>query len=321
MELAIRYLGLGLDRAKALTWQQQAGWSVAAVLGMLLWLPILQALWAVWEKDPTLSHGPVVLALALGHLWFKRRDLRRWRVACVPGLVLVGFSTFLHIAAFFADIVFLKSLSLIGLTLGAIWYLGGLKALKATAGALGFLVFVIPWPTTLVERVAFPLQLMSSGYAAMFGGLLGLPIQREGIKLSVMSPAGDRPVYSVLVAQDCSGLTSLIVLLALGYLIAYHTPLKGRWKALFVATVVPLTLLANTVRITLILLAGTYHSAALAKWVHDHEAPILIFFCSLGLMALRQLVMSQTSPPADYSRRSPSLAASPGMERPAHSRV
>jgi exosortase/archaeosortase family protein len=100
----------------------------------------------------------------------------------------------------------------------------------------------------------------------------------------------------MFVAQKCSGLTSLSVLLALAYLIACHTPVRLGWKTLMVAVMVPLALLANTVRLTLVLLAGTHISAAAAQWVHDHEAPVLIFFCSLGIMAFRQALLAWQAP-------------------------
>jgi hypothetical protein len=58
------------------------------------------------------------------------------------------------------------------------------------------------------------------------------------------------------------------------------------------ASILPLTLLANSVRLLLILEAGAHYSAELAQWVHDHEAPVLIFFCSLGLMGLRHAILS-----------------------------
>ena len=98
----------------------------------------------------------------------------------------------------------------------------------------------------------------------------------------------------MVVAQQCSGLTSLMVLLALGYLIAYHTRAGLGWRVLLVALVVPLTLLTNSVRLTMILLAGGHGSPALAQWVHDHEAPFLIFLCSLGLIGIRQAILAWT---------------------------
>jgi exosortase len=180
---------------------------------------------------------------------------------------------------------------------GAVWYFGGYRALGVAAGALGFLVFMIPWPTTLVERLAFPLQLTSSAYAALLGGLLGLPIVRDGVHLHVVPNPDAAPVYSVLVAKQCSGLTSLMVLLALGYLIAYHTRAGLGWRALLLALVVPLALFGNAIRITFVLLAGTYHSAALAQWVHDHESYVLIVLCCMGLLGLRHAILSWTGRP------------------------
>src|SRR5207245_11702659 len=94
----------------------------------------------------------------------------------------------------------------------------------------------------------------------------------------------------------CSGITSLIVLLALGYLIAYHTPLRLQWRALMVAAVVPLALVTNAVRLTFVLLAGAHISSAVAKQIHDHEPPVLIFLCSVGLVALRHALLCWVQP-------------------------
>jgi exosortase/archaeosortase family protein len=105
----------------------------------------------------------------------------------------------------------------------------------------------------------------------------------------------------------------MIVLLALGYLIAYHTPLRFGWRALLVAGVVPLALFTNVVRLTFILLAGAYHGAGLADMVHHNEAPVLIFFCSAGLMALRHALLTWTRPEGDGG---PAGAATPAVVHP-----
>jgi len=76
----------------------------------------------------------------------------------------------------------------------------------------------------------------------------------------------------------------LLVLLALTYLVAYFTPVKLGWRVLMMVAVIPLALLTNATRLTLILLFGYHGNAALAKLVHDNEGPVLIFFCSLVLM-------------------------------------
>lgn len=271
--------------------------SLAVCLGLaaLLWIPIAPGLWGTWRVDDTLGHGPFIPLISAALLWTRRRELRV-DAAYGPGLGLLVASALLHVLSVWVDIAFLQPLSLIGIAAGAIGYVGGPRALAAAAGPLGFLVFMIPWPTTLVEKIAFPLQLTSSSYAALLCGLLGLPIHREGVHLSIQPNPDAEPVYSVLVARQCSGLTSMLVLLALGYLIAYATPVRFGWKALLLAAIVPLALLTNSVRLTLILVAGAHHGEALATWVHDHEAPVLLFFCCLALLGIRSAILNGTTP-------------------------
>jgi exosortase len=281
-------------RVRRLPWFALS-WVPLAVAAALLTAPVAEALLRSWRVDPSLSHGPLVPLIALGLLWTQREALRGLCTSAW-GLVLLFPSCLVYVLAMWAGFEVLKPLSLIGMAMGAVWYLCGWRIFSAAAGPLGFLVFMIPWPTTLVERVAFPLQITSSAYSAMLGGLLGVPVYREGVQMWVIPDPTQPPIYAMVVAQQCSGLTSLMVLLALGYLVAYLTPLKLGWRALLVGIVVPLTLLANTVRLTLILLAGAYYSEAMATWVHDHEAPVLIFFCSLGLLSLRAGLLRWTQP-------------------------
>lgn len=290
----------------------QPGWVTLVLLALALWLSEGRTLWAAWQSDPSLSQGPVVCVVAVAHLWMRRAELQRWRSADGGGLALLLVSAAGYVAGVWADIDFLKPLALIGVSVGAVWFLGGRRTFGAAAGALGFLAFMIPWPTTVTERLAFPLQLLSSAYAAQFAGMLGVPIQREGVNLAVVPHLNAPPVYAITVAQACSGLTSLVVLLALGYLVAYHTPVRWGWRALLVAVVVPLALLLNALRLTLVLVVGAGHGAGLARWVHDHEEPVLVFLCSLCLLGLRHLLLvwiqsREERPPASGAVRGPAL--------------
>lgn len=264
------------------------GWIAAAVLAGWVAAPTVATLFDLWQRDPSLSHGPLIPVITAGMLWSRRKYLGKWNAACGAGLAAFCVTTLLYVAAVWADIYFLKPLTLIAMLGSATWFLGGGQTARIAFGPLSFLIFMIPWPTTVTERLAFPLQLTSSAYAATLGGMIGIPIVRSGVHLHVVPDLHAAPVYSIIVARQCSGLTSLMVLLALGYLIAYYTPAKIGWRALMVAAVVPVALFANSLRLTLILAAGAYHSARLAQWVHDHEAPVLIFFCSVGLLGLRQ---------------------------------
>jgi exosortase len=265
---------------------------VTAIVLLLLWVSIGGGLLHAWKSDKALSHGPLVPFIAIGLLYLRRDELKKWDSAAPLGLVGLLGSMVLFVLAVFADVEFMKPMSLIFALLSGFLFLGGKDALKTAIGPLGFLVFMIPWPTSLTERLAFPMQLASTTYGAIICGLIGMPIEREGVHLAVMNGATPpAPVYQVVVAQQCSGLTSLTVLLALGYLISYFTPIKLGWRALLMALIVPLTLLCNAVRLSAILIFGANVSVKAAKWVHDNEGPVLIFFCSILLMGLRAWLM------------------------------
>ena len=266
-------------------------WALLASLTALLLIVVGSELWRSWMNDSSLSFAPLMPLIAIGLLWQKRDKLQNWNVACPNGLTLLIASCLLYVASVWADIEALKPLMLIGILAGIVQFLGGFSSLWTTTGALGLLLFTIPWPTTLIGRLQFPLQLLSSTYAGMFAGMLGLPIEREGVSLAVVPDPTQPAIYRIVVAQQCSGLTSLIVLLALGYLIAYHTPIKLWARACLFLVTIPLALFANAVRLTFVLAAGANHGAAMAMWVHDHEQPILVFFCTLGLVVLRHFLL------------------------------
>lgn len=272
----------------------QVGWIFFGILLGLLWLPELKMLWITWHGDETLSHGPLIPVLAAALLWMRRGDIHRANTSAIPGGVCLLVSILFYVLGVWADVAFLRLLSLISIFAGTFLFLGGWKALQATAGALGLLVFMIPWPMTFVEHLSFPLQLMSTSYASLLAGLCGVPVIRDGVYVMISPDPAAKPIYQMMVAQRCSGLTSLTVLLTLSYIIAYFTPLKLGWRIAMVAVVLPLTLLTNALRLTVILLAGNYHSPAMASWIHDHETPVLIALCSTALMGIRHALITWT---------------------------
>lgn len=276
---------------------RRPGWLLVTALFACLWIPELRELWPIWRSDASLSHGPLVPLIAGALLWMRRDQLKGWNAAAAPGLIALVLSTLMYIGAVWADLDFLRPLSLVAMACAAVWFLGGWQALAVSIGGLGFLVFMIPWPTTLVASLAFPMQLASSAYAAQMAGMLGLPIERQGVNLAVVPGLQGHPIYSIVVAQACSGLTSVIVLLALAYLIAYHTRVSLLWRAALLVSVVPMALLLNAVRLTAVLVAGAHSGAATAQWIHDHEEPVLVFFCSLGLIGLRGVLLSRFGQP------------------------
>jgi len=94
------------------------------------------------------------------------------------------------------------------LLVGMIVFLGGWRPLRAVSFPLGYLIWMIPIPVILYNQITFPLQLLASRLAAACLELVQVPVLRDG-NILVMSN------YSVEVVEACSGIRSLISLMAL----------------------------------------------------------------------------------------------------------
>jgi exosortase len=261
------------------------GLTVVGALMALLFGSTAASLWEAWNTNPDASHGVFVPLIAAGLFW-SARD--RWR-ACprtAPGigLAILVVGLLLQVAAAWGGIRFAQPVALVLALAGVTAYLIGWAAFRELLFPFAFLLFMVPWPDLLVERISFPMQLMTSTYAAMFAGLLGVPVRADGVNLFLP----ERGV-SIAVAVACSGMRSLVALLAIAALVAYslRSGMGRRW--LLFAAGVPIALAANVLRVLLILLVGNARGQAAALWFHDHSSPVLFFLCSLGLLGLRQL--------------------------------
>jgi exosortase len=136
----------------------------------------------------------------------------------------------------------------------------------------------------LIDAFASPLQLTAAKMAAGFGGAIGIPVTRDGVNLSV-------PQYTFEVAVPCSGLKSLTTMGALAVLFAYLV--KGPlWRRLvIVASAVPVALLANATRVTLILLVAQSMGANMAEGFFHGFSGVMVFAIGLlGLYAVGRLL-------------------------------
>jgi exosortase len=99
------------------------------------------------------------------------------------------------------------------------------------------------------------------------------------------------PAGSLRIADPCSGLRSLIALVALGALYAYLT--KGpTWKrGVLFASAVPLAVIANVVRISVLCaVANVWGVDAALGFFHDFSGLLLFLIAFAGLVIVRKVL-------------------------------
>jgi exosortase len=199
-------------------------------------------------------------------------------------VVLVGLGALL-----IGDIAaenFLMRSSLIVILAGLVLFHLGPEVLKVVAFPFAFLIFMVPLPATLLYAITFPLQNLAATQAAWLLDLLGIPVLLDGNVIHLSQ-------ISLGVTEACSGIRSLISLVA-GAVAWAYLMLPSRWiSVVFVASAVPITILANAGRVVATGLIGQWLGVEYAAgFFHDLAGLVVYVFalaCLAGAYALLRL--------------------------------
>lgn len=245
-----------------------------------LYAGVVTALVRQWATDDDYSHGFFVLPLALFFSWERRGPL--WRAARRPrlvGLLFLVVSLVVFIAGQFGSELFLTRVSLIGVLASLILLLFGAAHLRILLFPVAFLLFMVPLPEIVFNRLAFPLQILASqvGEAVIAAG--GVPVLREGNVLAI-------PGRNLEVAEACSGIRSLISLLMLAVVLGYFLERRIGARVAIVVAAVPIAVLANAARVAGTGLASYWISPAAADGFFHTFSGWMMFVVALGILLL-----------------------------------
>ena len=239
------------------------------------------------NPDSHYSHG-FLIPLISGYLIWKKRDqlqhveLRSSR----NGLVLVALALLIHIGSVWTHVYFTSGFSILLLCVGLSLYLLGYEFTKKISFPLGFLIFMFPLPMGAIAAFSFPLKLMVSNLAASFLNLTGLPIFREGAVVHLAKT-------TLTIDDPCSGIRSLISLLALGALIAYISKTPVWKKIVLFVSAIPIAIFTNVLRVCALILAANWLGSQWAMpehWFHTASG-MGVFGISMVLLFLTMRVM------------------------------
>jgi len=172
---------------------------------------------------------------------------------------------------------FLQRFSLIVVLLGVVYFLCGPAYLKKLAFPILYLVFMIPLPAIIWNKIAFPMQLFGSYLTEQVVYSIGIPIYREGNVLHLAET-------TLEVVAACSGLRSLVTMFALSGALAFFSNLSTFRKWLLFFAAAPIAIFANIIRLTATaILASIYGSEVAHGFLHDFSG-ILIFVLGLSML-------------------------------------
>jgi len=196
-----------------------------------------------WYADPDAAYGSLVAVAALVALrqrW-SRLQLLRIEGSWWGAAAIAGASALYVVAALAAD-VFLLRASGVAWCAGALWFVCGPAHVRTLAAPLVLAFAAIPLPAAVVTQLTMPLQLAASQGAAGLLALIGIDVMRDGNLLTTNYVALE-------VAEACSGMRSIVTLLALVAIYWGTTAARTRRTLLLLVATVPIALAGNSLRV------------------------------------------------------------------------
>jgi exosortase len=250
-----------------------------------------------WNEKNQLQHCfylPFVMAFLVLR---KRRKLRTAPLSPnLTGLVLVAFGLLLYLAS----IRTLQPRLAVGgfpfVIVGAAIYLRGWQFAKHLVFPVALIFFTVPVPG--IVQATNGLQLFATKGANALASIAGVETIRTGNQ--IQSAAG---AWGFDVAEGCSGVRSLLVML-LGAAIYGHLTLKKVWQhSLLFLLAVPIAVLANCLRISSVVVIAEYINADLAgSLYHDYSTWIFFAFGFASLVFASKIISGSLFKKAKISR-------------------
>lgn len=253
-----------------------------------LYYPILQGLVADWGVNEDYSHGYFIPFLTAYFIYIWRKKLVKLEINPNSlGLIFVGMGLVQLIVGKVGSEFFIQRTSMIPVLLGGVLYLLGWDFLKKLFYPICYLLFMIPLPAIIWNKIAFPMQLFASGITENVVSFIGIPIYREGNVLHLAET-------TLEVVAACSGLRSLMTMFALAGALAFlsSVPHWKKWILFFSAA--PIAVVANITRLTgTAILASFFGSEVAHGFLHDFSG-MVVFIIGLSMLIGVNSILSKT---------------------------
>ncbi len=250
---------------------------LAATFLWAFW-PVFFELVQVWSNNEDYSHGFFIIPVVF-YLILKNQEMAYLGkpLYCGLGLIVVLVGVFLYIVGFFSQFRTLGYFSLILSCWGVVVFLFGYQFFKKFVWELFLLVFMMPIPARVYAAITLPLQLVVTKVSFVVLQLFGIPVYREGNILQLSNT-------SLEVVNACSGLRSILTIIVLSFVISCLFLRRSSHRLLLIAFAVPLAMLTNLVRVTVIALFAQHGNIHFVDGA-GHT------FLGLGLFAITLLLL------------------------------
>jgi len=240
------------------------------------------------DPDGTMSHGWIIPLVSAYFMWTKRKELAAAeKNVYYPALCLVGLALLCHWTGIRIQQSRFAILSIIGLLWSIPFFLYGKHVAKLILFPCAYLLFCLP--LNFLSTITFPLRLFASTLSAFLLNGLGIATTRVGTMLH----GSGADAFHLDVADPCSGLKSIIAITALTTAYAQLTQSGLLKKLTMVTASIPIAIIANIARITIIAISHILINTDMANTLtHDYSGYLVFITAFLLVMGLDRIMNS-----------------------------
>ena len=268
-------------------------WHATAAVGMAF-MGIL-ATWDAWrdiytwtQTDEEYSHLFLVPIVAIWMVWVRRHRIRY----CKPSGTGLGFiiavvgwavTTF----GFYTGTQSLWHGGAVIVVIGCAMSILGKHMLFRFFPAVAVLVFLIPVPGMIRQRIAMPLETWTAQISQTAFDLVGIAVERRGNLLSL----NGQPVN---IAEACNGLRMVFALMLIGYAFCFGLPLRNSVRFVILAASPLATIFCNVLRILPTIWIYGFYNKEIANEFHKYSGWLMLpisFLMLLGLIKVLRWAM------------------------------
>ena len=255
------------------------------ILIAVLFFPTFRHLYSYRWDVLDYTHAYFILPVSLGLAFWKRRELAaafantEKRFGALPFLIFIS-GGLMYLFGWLQGYMIISTFALIPFLYGFIGFIYGKKVQRLLLFPVLYLILLVPPPFALLDSVTLPLRYFSAFWVEKIFRLFNFPLQREGLMYIVKG-------QQMMIDEACSGFRSIITMFSLGLVYVYMIRGSILKKAVLTASIIPLALIGNIVRITAVTLIAIYFGQEAAQgFLHSFSGMIVFLFIVLGFMGI-----------------------------------
>ncbi len=238
-----------------------------------------------WYTNENYSQGFLIPFIS-GYLVWQQRQ----RISELPirphnsGFLMLIFCCLFFMAASIGAELFSMRLSMLMILFSSVVFLAGWPIAKTLSAPIGYLIFMIPLPAIIWNKIAFPLKLFATHMAVSAIRAANIPVYGEGNIIYLANT-------TLQVVDACSGLRSLTSLLAISAAFALITDHSKVKKIILFLSAVPIAILLNIVRLFMTAVLASRFGPQVAQGFLHEISGLIVFALALVLTYLVHLLL------------------------------